>query len=478
MPQRYEPGSDEWWFLRLARKLADDEQRLDELEKWGTGKPPLPADMPDLVKPHYRRLLEISRLHLADLPVRALSQRLDLQSFRTAAPSDDDGDEVAEALFEQLDWPALKTWAIRYGRAYTLVENTDDGVALTAETPRQAITEPNPRRRGESLAGLKVYRDAVNDRDVAVLFRADGTYREAWRAGTTGTLPGQGVRWSFSLGDRAWQLQPDGGQTGVDRCALTLFDLEEQRGRFEAHLPTLRRINHTIVQRMVLIALQAFRQRALKGAPKDDPQTGEPIDYDKIFEGDPGSLWILPMAVDMWESAQADFTPVLTAVKDDMRAFAVGTGTPIHILQPDAANGSAEGAALLRESLVFDAGEVVKRWTHPAARTLALGFEALGDTQRADQTKIVPVWMAPQRESLATQADALVKLKAGGVPWRARMRLALQAQPSQIREWAQERTADAFLGDDTGDPAAAVNPPAPAPQTAAEPPPEAGQEEQ
>lgn len=455
------PGTDEWWFARLAAALSADELRFAEIDLWAKGMPPLPADLPDLVKPHYRRLLEIARVHLANLPVTALSRRLILASFRTAAAGDDEGDRTAEAMWSRMTFADLKLWAIRYGRAYSRTEVVGGEVRITAESPRQTITEQDPSRPGESLAALKVYRDAENDRDVAVLDRP-GYVRVAYRQGVAGRLPGQGRRWSWN--PEQWSIG-EKTDTGMTRCAVTLFDLEEGVGRFEAHLPTLRRINHTIVQRMVIIALQAFRQRALKGAPKDDPETGEPIDYDDVFTSDPGAMWVLPAAVELWESGQADLTPVLTAVKDDVRFFAIGTGTPVHIFQPDAANGSAEGAALLREGLVFDALDTIDRWRIPAARTLSLAFEAAKDTARADQARIESIWANPARESLTARASAAVQLKAAGVPWRARMELALQATPAEIRRWAQDRTADAFLEDDGTDelPETPATPPPPAP---------------
>jgi hypothetical protein len=78
-------------------------------------------------------------------------------------------------------------------------------------------------------------------------------------------------------------------------------------GEFEPHLDVLDRINHMILQRMVIATMQAFRQRAIKGDTEDmpdkDPETGEEIDYDDIFAADPGALWRLPKVRDMWESA-------------------------------------------------------------------------------------------------------------------------------------------------------------------------------
>ena len=44
-----------------------------------------------------------------------------------------------------------------------------------------------------------------------------------------------------------------------------------------------------MLQRMTIATIQAFKQRAFKGLPKTDPDTGEEIDYDSIFTADPGA---------------------------------------------------------------------------------------------------------------------------------------------------------------------------------------------
>jgi hypothetical protein len=65
------------------------------------------------------------------------------------------------------------------------------------------------------------------------------------------------------------------------------------RASSRPHLPILDRINYTILNRLEIATLQAFRQRAIKGVPDKDAE-GNEIDYDDIFSADPGALWQLP----------------------------------------------------------------------------------------------------------------------------------------------------------------------------------------
>src|SRR5690606_14672608 len=151
------------------------------------------------------------------------------------------------------------------------------------------------------------------------------------------------------------------------------------RGEFERHLAILDRINYTILSRLEIATLQAFRQRAIKGdLPRKDAQ-GNLIDYDDIFSADPGALWMVPATADIWESGQVDLGPIRSAVRDDVQDLAAVTRTPLFYLTPEATNGSAEGASLAREGLVFKAADRLAETTAPWARVMQLAFLFEGD---------------------------------------------------------------------------------------------------
>src|SRR5690606_2312968 len=215
------------------------------------------------------------------------------------------------------------------------------------------------------------------------------------------------------------------------------------RGEFETHLSVLDRINYTVLQRVEIATLQAFRQRALKGGPTHD-ENGEEIDYDDIFAMEPGSIWHIPDTADLWESGQVDLGPIRMAIRDDIQDLAAVTRTPLFYLTPEAANGSAEGASLAREGLVFKAADRLAETTAPWARVMQLAFLFEGDEQRASLPDLEVLWAPPERHSLAERADAAAKAIAGGVPWRTVMTDIWQFDPAQVDRMEAERATDAL----------------------------------
>jgi hypothetical protein len=181
------------------------------------------------------------------------------------------------------------------------------------------------------------------------------------------------------------------------------------------------------MQRLVIIAVQAYKQRALEqeagpnGAqidrlPAENPKTGEAIDWDEIFQPGPDALWKLPPGVKIWESGTVDPRGVLSAANDDIKQLSSETGTPFPLMSDDT-NASAESAQNRREDLVFsveDANTIAARgWAEVVALMFLFApetdrFDATGDVpvDRADAGQIVVDWMPAERYSLAEKAAA------------------------------------------------------------------------
>lgn len=319
---------------------------------------------------------------------------------------------------------------------------------------------------GHALAALKIYRDDLTNSDVAVLYRKDYA-RVARHVGKNSILPSKTAqRWMFRGNNWDWDTpttpEAEAGDFWVNDEGNyvtptysefpPVFRLSNRggKGEFEKHLPTLERINHTILQRMIIIAFQAFRQRGVKGVPNVDEE-GKEIDYADIFSADPGAVWLLPAAADFWESGQADITPVLTAVKDDIIHLAVSSSTPLFSVVPDAANGSAEGAALQREGLIFKTEACIALADMAFCRMIGTAFKILGDEQRGDVAEISSVWASPRRSSLQERATAAVQAKVAGVPWRTLMEKFIELTPDEIATAETERLDDAFMASLMGD---------------------------
>jgi hypothetical protein len=197
----------------------------------------------------------------------------------------------------------------------------------------------------------------------------------------------------------------------------------------------------------VIAAMQAFRQRALKGDLPVVDAEGNEIDYDALFPADAGAVWTLPAGVDIWESQQADLTPILNGIRHDVQDLAAVTRTPLFYLTPDAANGSAEGASLAREGLVFKVADRIVETSESWEQVMSMAFLFSGDETRARRGDMEVLWAPPERYSLAERADAASKAIAGGYTWRSAMTDIWQLSPQQVDRMETERGTDALLTD-------------------------------
>lgn len=460
------PNTDEWWIIRLSERLGERLPRIRELEGWMEGNPPSDAAPDDTGNKGFERIRRFARLNLAELIINAPLYRMQPLAFKTAAAGDENGDAEAAKYWKANDMKVASAkiieWMLTFADGYSSVglrnpADRQSGPLIRPEHPSEVITEDDPSNPGFALAALKIYRDDLTNSDIAVLYRG-GYYRVAFHEGNSSVLPRKNQRrWKINTGSWSWAepevdekdiiLNAEGepvNPTYTQFPPIHVFRNRQGKGEFEKHLATLERINHTILQRMIIIAFQAFRQRGIKGVPNTD-KDGKEVDYRDIFQSDPGAVWILPEIAEFWESGQADINPVLTAVKDDIIHLAVSSSTPLFSVVPDAANGSAEGAALQREGLIFKTEACISLADGAFCRTMGSVFEIVGDPERADYQQIEGLWASPRRSSLQERATAGVQATVAGVPWRTRMELFIELTPAQIAEAEAQRLDDAFM---------------------------------
>lgn len=272
---------------------------------------------------------------------------------------------------------------------------------------------------------------------------------------------------------RSWSWDEErGGALPHSRIPVVKFTNKYGLGEFETHLDLLDRINHQILQRMIIAVMQAFRQRAVKGLPMTypvgHPKAGTEIDYSVIFTADPAALWQLPADAEMWESAVNDLTPILSAVKDDLEHLGAVTRTPLHMLSPAGVNQSAEGASLAREGLVFKTDDRIARTSHSWAQVMSLTLLHAGQPERADLSKLKVIWAPTNRLSLAERADAVSKLK-DVLPKRTILIEVMGYRPDDADRIMTEITEDQMAAIDLQQTMLAAQPPIQATATAGQP---------
>jgi hypothetical protein len=433
------PQSPGWWMRRLFNGLANRRRRyrLQLLHNYHRGQAPLPQGA-EAAREAFAAFQRKARSNFAELIVSAMSERMTPVGFRTAVDSDATGDAEVGNLWTRagLDVSSadVHDLMLSLGEAYVIVGAVDDETGaplVTSEDPRFMVSESVPGNPRRLLAAMKILHDDAVGEDRAYLY-LPGEVWVATRQSSSWNLPSSleldfpdattawnqlGPGPSLNFDERSWQWSQDrSGALNHTRMPVVKFTNKYSMGEYESHLDLLDRINHQILQRMVIATMQAFRQRAVKGLPliypENHPKAGQEIDYNKVFTADPAALWQLPAAAEMWESSINDLRPILDAVHDDLEHLASVTRTPMHMLTPSGENQSAEGASLSREGLVFKVKDRITRTSYPWAQVMSLALIHAGQSNRADMAKLQTIWAPAEHLSLAEKADAASKLAA------------------------------------------------------------------
>nr|WP_296763837.1 phage portal protein [Rhodococcus sp. (in: high G+C Gram-positive bacteria)] len=396
-------------------------ERLQLLWDYYVGNAPLPY-INDKYQPTFEQVMRKARVNFATMAVDVMTDRSILLGVTTDADNDIDGDDIARAIQEESAFASmqrdLQTYLYTMGEAYVTIvpplEGADAPPMMIAEDPRRCVGQPDPLNPTRLLAGVKVYTDEMADQEVALLY-VDGQQIQFLRE------PGQ---YSTSFNIDEWTQGETLTLAGLEllgNVPMVKFTNKMGLGEFEPNVDLLDRIMDGILQRIVIMWYQSFRQRAIKG----DLDGGEDFsDVDEtnslirnvsddqisnLFQADPGALWIVPEGVDFWESNQADLTPQLNAIRDDVKEFAAATRTPMHIITPDAANQTAEGATLMREALVDKITDRQARQDPAWKLAYKIAFALFGQDTRGVGIKLT--WGKVDRNSLAMKADAMAKTK-------------------------------------------------------------------
>lgn len=453
------PDSPGWWLNKLAANLRAKQPRLEKLRARYEGDAPVPEGPQGEARKAYETFVKKARTNFSELVVEALRERLKVTGFRTAAADDEQGDAVARELWDANRGDVLQSdvheFALSMGEAYVIVgiDPVTSRPVITAEDPRQVATIHDPVT-GEVRAALKMFHDDDLDRDIAMLYLS-GVVRVAY-------LDRKQSRVGPKFSATTWNWDPDRngfegepfrtGDTFHEVIPVLWFRNRRGVAEFEPHVDILERIDHKELQGMVIATMQAFRQRAILGAPVNDPVTNQPIPYGDLLAADPGSVWLLPAftdaqgqrtLVEMWESGQVDLSGITTFAEKDINKLAAVTRTPLPTMMPGDGADSAEGASFKREGLVFKAEDRIARFTEGWKDTLALALAFAGEAERADRSQLEVLWAPPERHSLTEMADADSKSQST-LPWSERLVRIWGYEPAEVPRLRSEMAQDAL----------------------------------
>lgn len=485
------PETPEWWMQTLAPRLLDRNRlrRFGILDAYRAGVPPL-VTATESQQRAFHAFNKVSRSNFARPVVRAPAERMQVRAIRTAAASDEAGDEVAWRYFtgSGLDVAATDVHSdmLTFREAYVRVGLDGDGepIALRRD-PRFIVTAEDPLNPLRTIAALELLWDEYAGMDYAILSLPGQQWvaqRERKAKPTQFPIPGvsaQDRHWSgmawfprLSFDAQTFTMRPDladvaeadrdGGmysQTFEEQVVpVVKFTNRDNVGEFEEHLDLLDCILFLTMLLMVTAGVQAYKQRSLEQdagegdrLPDTNPETGEKIDWDEIFQPGPDALWKLPPGVKIKESGQVDLQGLLSAIQDKIKHLSAVTATPFSLFSPDGVNQSAEGAQLNREGLVFKVEDrctiAARSWSRVISLLLSFApaadrFDAEGN-DRADAGKIVMDWKPAERYSLAEKSQADSQNKSLSADMAAQKIWGLTADEVAINK--AQRNSDALM---------------------------------
>lgn len=447
------PETAGWWLKRLGAKLDARQSSYHALHNYYRGDHPLPEG-DQRVREFYRAFQRKARTNYCGLIANATGERIRYDGINVGTvPDQAEGNRLARLVWQASNMDAganlVHSTALSLADSYVIVGPAPEGKQfplITAEDPRQVIIETDPLDRNTVRAGLKTWIDVASKTRHAVVFLPDSIhYFEA-----------QGLTRSFA--SNAWEVERPAvvnplGLVSIVRFVGRPIGFEgEGLAEFEDCLDIQDRINDTILNRMVITKMQAYRQRYMIGGSTVD-ENGEPAQF---FPGADLVWAVEDENVKFGDFDQADLGPLLDAVKEDVAAIVVLSGLPPQYLAGGIVNVSADALA------ATDARQVDKcidRMTYfgeswELVNRLAFGWmgksELFGDDAEVQ-------WQDPQRRSVAQLADAATKYQAAGVPWEARMRL-LGFGDADIPVLRQQRDQDIADGLFAPEPATPVAP--------------------
>lgn len=442
------PGAPGWWLMRLGKRLASDRTRFDRLDAYHRGEHPLPYGNRKM-REAYKRLQRQSRSNYVGLVAETILERMKVTGFRAGGTGTDTTDKRAWSWWQANHMDSnsglVHRAAIVMSRAYVIVGDNGAGQPLvTGEDPRQVTHESDPADRYHVRAALKVWVDDVAGMTCAVLFLPDTIhyYRANKPAGGhQGQVTWRPSTWDVDMSN---DFAPFGAAVNpLGEVPVVPFvcrpDLAGNGlGEFEDVTDIQDRINTITLDLAVISAMQAYRQRWVRGVdPTDDK--GNP---QKIFDPGADLLWMTPEKdAQFGEFNQTDLSPLIKAIDSAVQTLCAITRCPPHYLIGQIVNASGDALAAAETGLVSKVAEREQEFGESWESVYRLAGKVLGVDVPADAEVI---WKDPQFRTLTEMAAASVQMEAAGVPWRTRMAM-LDKTPPEIERMAAERAADATL---------------------------------
>lgn len=449
------PASPEDWLRVLTRRM--DLRRLGVLmlRSYVDGNAPLP-EMSKTTRQSWASFQRRSRTNWGELIVDSVVDRLIPNGITVGGDNKSPAAKQAQQAWRDNRMAGVfKEW-VRYGmvfgQSYLTVwsgksSGNGNGVVITADSPETMIVVTDPLQHWKPKAALRVWRNQDEARDYAIVWTPTGWQQFTRPTYTRIELKIIPSKWLVNLAEGAWTAdgQPGGSSDTERPIPVVVYNNPGGHGDFETHIDLINRINSEVLQRLVIQAMQAFRQRAITGGilPERD-ENGNLIDWAARFEPAPGALWNLDLGQEIWESSPADVSGIIEGAKESIRALSAMTKTPLPMLMPDNSNASAEGAKATESGHLFRCMARLGEAKHGIEAAMEMALK-LGGAELADGDFVEVSFANVQLITIAEKYAAALAAHNAGESTKSIQRNILAYSPDQIAQDEIDRAHEALL---------------------------------
>ncbi|WP_314647588.1 phage portal protein [uncultured Microbacterium sp.] len=428
----------------LTKSLDTQAAENARLRAYADGTQPGP-EMSKKTRASWARFQRFARVLFARLIAESLASRITPTSVKVNGAEEDDDASVKIAtgrlrrIWRRSRLDIVLADAILdmliVGRSFLITADTGGQAIITFEDADHVFAITDPLDPNRVTAAVKVWRDEVAGRDYARVWT--GTARQDFSRSSNRTNS-KAYRTTNSGG---WEVMGD--EVPADGVPVTMLLNRGGVSEFAYVTDLLDRISLGILNRLVVVAYQAFKLRYIKGLGLDPDDPEDVKKAEALLDVSPGALLDLGDDAELHEMATTDFRPLLEAVTDDIRELAGTTSTPMSALIPDSANQSAEGARAALDAQILKARD----------RRFRVGPSIEGSLLQCARIEmgadfgfdIEVVFADPSLATPSETTAAALNAKAVGVPFQTIAVKYLGFTPEDADAMQTQREDEAFM---------------------------------
>lgn len=461
--------------LKLSEALDCRAKEVAEADAWYSGDHPIPeppantaASSDHESRVAFQKMAQLAVTNFLPAVVDVPAARLNNEGFhfsQSASSTDTEAWDIWRRNFLDGDSDLTQAAALRCGSAPVIIWPSSSGLAeITVEDPAQVIVGYVAGSRRKRAAALKRW---VNDDGItyATLYTPDRLYKYQSTSRATQTalvLPTPGrMQWEPRLvAGESWPLRnPLGVVPVVELRANPKLAASPYGGgvsEFAGQVNEQRKINQTVMNMLVTMEHQAFRQRwatdwdyplDADGRPDKAAMLKASASRLMVFNNEDGD----PPKVG--EFAQADFRPFLDAVEFWVNTISTGSGTPPYAftlgnMMNVAADMMARIEGVQSDKLKVHSRTFGEAWSE--VMRLALTIES---NPKANDPSITVVWGEFDRRTATEQANLAQIAHNLGAPKAAVFAMMPDVDQFEAKRWVVEGIADELRTATTAPPA-------------------------